>query len=1097
MPHRDVTKVSVPFTRGLAQSVDPKLAPQGAFVTATNWTYDKDGRLRVRPAYSSLTSLWIGWDNDGTARAFSRKGSLVRLGEMGEIEVHADSSDPTPAAAYPAQRGDYQPARLEGTQVVLTTGSTDNLVPGDVIGAQVAHVNGYTAVAWIQGSGGGGSNGEVWACIYEDTSRLDGFSTRTGAERTHTLVYGPTKISGTDTCANVRLIGSDDGSDIIYAVYYVAADTAIKYAAATVDDGQSAVAGFAASGTVVSDAGSTGAFDIALHGVAGSVKYVCAYHMNDGANKLKAIYIDTPGAAASATYTVTDALQNTGNVCVATETGATDTEIFVIYDNGTNIVARMLAGSAMTLDADFPVNVDTTPVGSGNDGRAVACTYDFDGAKRCCIVWQTHSNRTVNQYGTIKVATLDEDGTLSSAKTFYGALIASRPFVSRTLSYNTGTASAHVCIALTYDNDMEANGGYSYMMLGKLTKVNKPIGGSSLSDTILPVACLFRGGVGGGTSNQQWWVGHQPMEFASTSVSGYSSDRYSSVFLVNAARQNTIFAWGSVEEERVTLCDWDLEPVGISAWSDIPATHADMVALSGGLPRVWDGQYMVHPFLCPPVVKTADATAQSSGGSMETGDYQYIWVWEYTDENGRRWQSEPSIAISVNHASGSSNSVDFNVPPLRHTFLTGNRKPYAVAYRTAQGPGSIFYRCSPGGGWPENDHSSATALTWTDTIADATLTANEVLYYSRAIVNHEWFPASQHIVSHAGRLFGISSEDRNRIWFTAELEDQEAPIYSSAFQLRVEGYGPLVALASMDGKLYAFTETAIILAAYGDGPDKTGGGGIYPSPSVMSTEAGCSDPRSVVLGPGGIYFAGYGDGGTQVFCWKHGDAGLERVGDGIRDQLSTTPLITSAVHAQEQSELRFTANSLDMSTSAILVYSYSTTADDGAEGVWFIHSGDGSGYHSATTWRGRYYYGTSSADYIEDTGTQTSQTATLETGDLWPAGLHGHTRVKATTVMGENGPAVQNVDLAVAKSIDHGQTYGESKTFTVSGNDADGQPMTKRRQWRTQRTTDGSVRFKLTASSDGGGAYDVILNGITIEHLPESGGPRLGSSDRG
>ncbi len=1085
MAHRDVTKLNIPFVRGLAQSVDPALMPDGALVRLENFTYDRDGALRVRRAYSAMvtTSEADSPAFAGTTRMFTHRGSLGWLSSTGLVQTHSKPEAPTTTNANLMPLSQYRAARLEGTRIVYGRSDDTDVTTSELVSssAHVASQNGYTCVVWIQ-------EDEVWGCVYADESRLYGGTTMTGAERTHQLVIKPERLSTlTETCTHVQVIADHAARNRFVILWSVAAQGAIKWATfstAVADIDNTFVGG----GNVVTDADSPAPFDVALYGSTASPMILLAYRKDDGSVKLRVNkYSDTFTTIADSYEVATD-FDATSNI--ALEARVDESPVWVGYATNSPNIRLVLLNATLDLDAQFPVDVTT----AGSSSTVGLCAPDT-GMTTCYVVWQHNQSTVTNQYGTVKATTVTDAGLVATIRIYYGARLCSRPFAYDSVG-TTGNAGKHVAVFLNYDGSLDTNGAYSSLVLGQITEWTHGTSATPLlRGSPWPVANLFAGRM----KNQiSVGTGKQLQRVVDTSVSSYTSQRFASVHGINATVTNGQGPTGDrVDEEHIILCDWDMSDTGLTAWSHVPTTHAEYTAFSGACPQLFDGQQLVElGFISPPHALSASATTSSSGGSMATGSYQYIWVWEWIDDNGRRHQSGACPAITVTHASGSANSVSWAIPPLRATWKTGYRKPYAVAYRTGVGPGSIFYRCVSNGGWPSNDATSSTTLTaWVDQSADATITGNETLYISSSIPQHETLPPSQHVVSHGGRLFGIDSTDRSRIWFTAPLEDQDAPVYSSLFSLRVDDIGPLVALASMDGKLYALSETAIAIAAYGDGPDKTGGGVTFPEPALLTSEAGCNDPRSVLVCRGGIYFAGWGDGGTQLYCWPHGDGQLQRIGASVRDELDDMPIVTSAVHVPEQSEIRFTVNSLTFSTSAILVYPYGAQTPEG-EPVWHVHNGDGSGYQSAAMSRGRYCYAASSADYIEAT-TQTTRSAVLETGDLWPAGMLGHARIKATTVLGRNGPAVQNVDLAVAKSIDHGITYGDTKTFTVSGNSADGQPMAKRRQWRQQRTEDGSVRFKLTLSSDDGGAYDCILNGLTVEFMPESGGPRLSSGDRG
>ena len=69
--------IEIPFTRGMAQDIDPKLAPAGTFKRLINYEFDKTGRLKKRGGYEEV--LGTSASDCGTYRVTEWRGQKVRL----------------------------------------------------------------------------------------------------------------------------------------------------------------------------------------------------------------------------------------------------------------------------------------------------------------------------------------------------------------------------------------------------------------------------------------------------------------------------------------------------------------------------------------------------------------------------------------------------------------------------------------------------------------------------------------------------------------------------------------------------------------------------------------------------------------------------------------------------------------------------------------------------------------------------------------------------------------------------------------------------------------------------------------------------------
>ena len=110
-------------------------------------------------------------------------------------------------------------------------------------------------------------------------------------------------------------------------------------------------------------------------------------------------------------------------------------------------------------------------------------------------------------------------------------------------------------------------------------------------------------------------------------------------------------------------------------------------------------------------------------------------------------------------------------------------------------------------------------------------------------------PALRHICMHKNRLFGITE---NRLFFTEEIGDGIVPRWSPNFTVEVPG-GRLVAIASMDDNLILFSDNAIWRMG-GFGPSLSGLDSDYATPIPVTSDLGCTEPKSIVLTPFGIGF---------------------------------------------------------------------------------------------------------------------------------------------------------------------------------------------------------------------------------------------------
>lgn len=275
--------------------------------------------------------------------------------------------------------------------------------------------------------------------------------------------------------------------------------------------------------------------------------------------------------------------------------------------------------------------------------------------------------------------------------------------------------------------------------------------------------------------------------------------------------------------------------------------------LTGGILSLYDGNSVVEAGfnLFPEGVTAADSV---SGGSMVDGVYQYAVVYSWIDAKGNTHRSAPSIPLSVTvNEGGSSQSVAVTIPTLRLTQKTSPRTEITLEVFRTEDVGSIFYRVSSITS-PTNNDPSADTVVFTDTLADASITSNEILYTTGGVLDNIAPPSCDIVINHTNRVFLTGLQDKNEIRFSKIVRTGEGVAFNEALSIPVDPRGgDIVTIASMDSNLVILKRDNIYVVS-GSGPSDTGAGSTFAEPTLIAADVGCVDSQSVVLGPQGLYF---------------------------------------------------------------------------------------------------------------------------------------------------------------------------------------------------------------------------------------------------
>lgn len=252
---------------------------------------------------------------------------------------------------------------------------------------------------------------------------------------------------------------------------------------------------------------------------------------------------------------------------------------------------------------------------------------------------------------------------------------------------------------------------------------------------------------------------------------------------------------------------------------------------------------------------TATATAT---GSLNSGLYYYVLVYEWTDAAGNVHYSAGSYPVGITLAT-TNLGVQLTVP---YTALTRKSDVVIGVYRTATNPlgtaltpdtgTGLFYRV----GQVSNVTTGTASTTYTDTASDAAVVGNLYLYAppdGSGEVDNEPPPPFSHMVATKTRIFGVAQDDPTALWYSKPLAPGRPAEFSSLFVQRIETVGGrATALGAMDTQVVLFKGQRIEYLP-GDGPNSAGIG-LFPPLQLVSSTSGCTSAPSVLTTSDGLYY---------------------------------------------------------------------------------------------------------------------------------------------------------------------------------------------------------------------------------------------------
>ena len=363
--------------------------------------------------------------------------------------------------------------------------------------------------------------------------------------------------------------------------------------------------------------------------------------------------------------------------------------------------------------------------------------------------------------------------------------------------------------------------------------------------------------------------------------------------------------------------------------------NTNNLIITGGIAHIYDGTSVVEDNFNIFPEGTIAAVVPDLQGGLD-GYYQYIITYEWSDQFGQIQRSTPSTPVLIGGLSifaPPGNSVILTIPTLKLTAKQNPRDPVQIVIYRTQAQGSVYTKVAS----IPND-LTVLDVSYIDLLSDAAIAPNLPGYWQSQVYNSAP-PSCNLICNYANRVCISGLDDINLIWFSQNRFDisnfNTIPNeFSNLFTIGCDPYGDnglqgITAIQKMDNNLVIFKKNSIFIVN-SDGPQPTGGGDNFPSPTLVTSDTGCDDPNSIAFCPLGLLFKS--DKG--IYLLQRDGSGIVYIGAPVADFNHLT--ITSAQLLVETNEVIFTTLE-----GTILCWNYYFNAPQGYWTTWtYIQAAD-------------------------------------------------------------------------------------------------------------------------------------------------------------
>lgn len=821
---------------GMDQSVHPRHVQSPAVLDAVNVRYQQGGGIGKRPGSTLFASGFTG------ATAVTGAGKLMAL--KNEL-LYTDGFTIGSATSAPA--GSETFVAKDKVPEAVGTMSTVAGSPAQMFSPDIAYCSangGYYVYVW------GDFNSNVLVTVQDATTGAELMS----AAMVATSAYSFPRLAVVGS--TVMLWVADSSSHIAVTIWNPATLT------------------WSAISNVITDAAAiVQQFDVATTATACYVAY---------ANTSGHIVLDefTSAAVLQATKTCSETSTTPSSIGLSV---VPSVGLILTYGtnegfSSSNDTARMATYNlGLTTETLAPTTFYTTTVTGAGTGEYIGATASVavSSTQAVVIAWSFFlkssigNSRSRVSWALVTLSTGAAVGNASATKRYgFWSQLASRPFVASTSPLRV----------------------QAWLMVGGARSDSQQVGEQAPQYT----ECLCDLGVDDTTSNLlmprpvTWlaprytnpWIGRN----AVASVVSPTASQFLTAFLTQTSADRVSFMRGKAD-------------YASPSWM----VNADLGGVLHCAPGyVWDrGRFFEEGFCYWPQKPDPTVTYDNLGSLTALGTYNRRVVYEWTDSNGDRHQSEPSEVFTFTVTAGNSRAI-YKIPCLtvtaRQEFNVGGFVPsvgiavYGTGNINAGADPNTYYRLDNINNTPLNDPTSE-FITYNDgqsSISPSQLATQPVLYIKGGVEPNVQPQSFTACASYRGRMWIAYG---NTVQYSKAYVAGDGAQWSDAFTLPLDHGDDITALWVMDDVLYISTATRIYYLQ-ADGPADDGSQNDITFPASLATNAtACIDPRSVVVTPVGALFQSYR--GIELLD-RARQLAPAPVGHKVRNELATYGTVTSA-----------------------------------------------------------------------------------------------------------------------------------------------------------------------------------------------------------
>ena len=485
------------------------------------------------------------------------------------------------------------------------------------------------------------------------------------------------------------------------------------------------------------------------------------------------------------------------------------------------------------------------------------------------------------------------------------------------------------------------------------------------------------------------------------------------------------------------------------ARESVMSSSTDATTFTGGFARDYDSESLTESsFLMPADRPFATMFSSSSyNPTLSIGTYGFKIVYEWIDCYGNKKESQPSTTFTLTTTALGAYFIVV-IPALVVTLITS--KVSVVVYRTDVN-GTIFYRDGA-----ILNNSFGNILRYNTQQTNENLITKQLLYTTGYVLPNQNPGRVSSLLISKSRAFMAGLQDDSDIWYSKYIRPGSAISMTGSFALTTSpGGGGITALGEIDDKVVVFKRAAIYIVS-GEGPNDAGQGSALSNPQFLTSDVGCTDPRSVVRTPAGLMFKS-----AKGIYLLDRNLATSYIGAPVERYNSST--VTGTYLDDSKSQVRFTTNGVT------LVFDYYWQQ-------WSVF--DHMEATACCEYLNKMVYATATKVYQEYAGYMdkgvTPVVMTIKTSWIAVSGLAGFERLYGVQILGK---FVAAHTLNVAFAFDYRNVIDETMAWTPPLTDDDGVYRAEFRQAQQKCT---SVQLTISDTPPVGGNAGMEINALTL-----------------